>query len=96
MCLIVREPALYPVRRVEFEMGHGPTPKPVADAAGFSTSGPAGRPSAHPELGRLRRIDDVSDGSACRHVETAMALSSLKILAFLSEAPSGGWNAMAK
>jgi hypothetical protein len=68
----------------------------VKRVRGTSVSGPAGRASAHPRLGRLRRIDDVGDGSASRSVATTMALSLLKILAFPSEAPSEGWNAMAK
>jgi hypothetical protein len=45
-----------------------------------SISGRAGGPSPHPRLGRLRRIDDVGDGSASRCLATAMALGSLKNL----------------
>jgi hypothetical protein len=39
----------------------------------------AGRRSAHPRLGRLRRINDVGDGPASRCVATAMALSSARL-----------------
>jgi len=54
-----------------------------------SRSGPAGRPPAHPRLSRLRRVDDLGDGSASWCVATAMAPSLLKALAFPSEPPAG-------